>query len=212
MTPVIFAPHSLPNRLIPLAEHRAFATYLIVQEQLEAGIVCLHPYDIFLGNHIAYQDSGFEISCCMHNAIARHPWNEKEFWRAYHKLGIEFMINLYSLLRISSSCYFCGLSTPLFYAGYLGIRCKLVTFEDHMEVADMKQIVSIAQKRPVTAADNGVCSRLNQLLHHNEWTSSDLLTFKSYCEVVLGKHALVSPKAMLAKLEYAYLLLSRSNS
>jgi len=203
MAPVVFAPHSLPNRKLNLIEHKAFAEYLTVNQNINLGTVCLHPYDVYLGNHIAYQDAGFKIKCCMDNAIEDYPWDEHKFWTEYHKIGIEFMLNLYVILKESSACYFCGLSTPLFYAGNLKKRCKLIKLNGKNYSNSLSQISDIIQKRPVTPADSALCSKLEQLLNSNKWSKHDVLTFKSYCDSVLGRQNLISRKEMKSKLEHA---------
>jgi hypothetical protein len=203
---IIFAPHSLPNRKIPAAEHREFARYLMEEKQLFDAKVCLHPYDIFLGNHIVYQDSGFTVDCCMVGAINGYPWIESDFWHEYKKVGIEFIANIYKLLSVASRCYFCGLSTPLFYAGYLRKQCTLLSASSMLPCYQMPQVKALALKRIVSRLDLSSCPNLDILLDLENWDNACFSQFKSYSDLVLGRYHLLSKRELRNRLNAAELL------
>lgn len=200
---IIFAPHSLPNRKISAAEHREFARYLIEKKQLLDAKVCLHPYDIFLGNHKVYKDSGFTVDCCMVGAINGYPWIESDFWREYEKVGIEFIAKIYKLLSVASRCYFCGLSTPLFYAGHLGKQCTLLSASSMLPCYQMPQVKALALKRPVTSLDLASCPNLDILLGLDNWNDKCFSQFKSYSDLVLGKRHMLSKRELRDRLNAA---------
>ena len=140
----------------------------------------------------------------MDNAIDSFPWKEDDFWKEYQKVGIEYMLNLYSILKFAKHCYFVGLSTPVFYAGFLMKRCQLITFEGEAIESRMQSIKSIANKRPVSYNDMAICRSLNELLHKKSWTKDNRLEFKAYCGEVLGASNLISKKSMKVLLNNRY--------
>ncbi|WP_254980262.1 hypothetical protein [Cyanobium sp. ATX 6A2] len=202
--PLIFTPHSTPDLIISKQTHGQFAEHLQRHEGLRSGSVCMHPYDIFLGNHVIYADAGFGVASCMDEVINKYPWNNDDFWQAYSRIGIEFLVNLYSLLMRSSICYFYGLSTPLFYAGFLNRRCRLLKLKPHQFIEGIPGIQGIGNTQPLPQADLNISPGLNRALYTTSPSDSQRRMIKTHCDIVLGAHHMLSPRQLFQNLNLAY--------
>ena len=197
---LVFAPHSIPSCALPYSAHLAFARHLDENLNLSKAVVCMHPFDVFLGNHRAYQDSAFNVVSCMNSAIPGYPWNEREFWESYHKIGVEYLVNLYGLIVLASSVYSCGLSTPLFYAGYLKKKCKLLHCPPVQDCDPFVLIRDIINTNKPCELDLAACNTLSQALDINTLAPFPMNNFNEYCRLVLGADHMISAHKMLKKL------------